>query len=155
MYCWAVSGRKQQKAIARYQALRTEVMELSPAMAAAMLSGLDLQLVVTGQYTNNKGGACPLLAAKRAGAPLHLQTNFPRTWDLFCQLKSSKKARAASRHELSMLRMLLAERTMPAEERSTADHKPSFRPPRPRRLAPAVDWQAEFAALCELSASAA
>ena len=145
MYCWAVSGRKQQKAVARYQALRTEVMELSPAMAAAMLSGLDRQLVVTGQYTDNKGGACPLLAAKRAGAPLHLQTNFPRTWDLFCQLKSSKKARAASRHEL----------TMPAEERSTADHKPSFRPPRPRRLAPAVDWQAEFAALCELSASAA
>lgn len=139
---------------------------MSPAMASAMLSGLDAQHIVTGQYTDNKGGACPLLAANRAGGPLHIETNFPRTWDLFCGLRSRRQARKATRHELKMLRLLLEERLMPSSERSVANKpyettpkkptkakKPHFSPPRSRRVGDSLDLDRELQELQEQSKS--
>lgn len=142
-------SRSQSKAVSRYQALRSEVMSLSPAMAAAMLDGIGRQRVVTGQYTDGDGGACPLLAANRAGAPLHRLTNFPKTWDAFCGLRHARQARPASPHELHMLRLLLEARLMPAGERTTSPQPrtPRFTAPRPRRLERSVDWQAELSSL--------
>jgi len=143
-------SRSQIKAISRYQALRQEVTSLSPAMAAAMLSGLTNQPLVTGQYTDGEGGTCPLLAANRAGAPLAQQTNFPSTWDLFCGLKSSRQARPATTHEIHILTLLLQARVMPVEEIMPSlapQTKPRFMAPRPRRIQPAIDWQGELSQL--------
>lgn len=141
---------------------------MSPAMASAMLSGLDAQQIVTGQYTDNMGGACPLLAANRAGGPLHIETNFPRTWDLFCGLSSHRQARKATRHELKMLRLLLEERLMPPSERAIEGKPPSIELPRPkptrepyfsppmgRRVGDRESLQAELRELTEASKSLA
>lgn len=128
-------------------------MSLSPAMASAMLSGIDSQHVVTGQYTDGDGGACPLLAANRAGAPLHQVTSFPKIWDHFCGLSSYRQARKATRHELHMLKMLLMARVMPASERvldikpAMPEHTPRFRPPRSRKLGQEADWQQQLSEL--------
>lgn len=144
-----LSVRKQRKAVARYQVLRSEVMRMSPAVASAMLQGIKGFTVVTGQYTDNQGGACPLLAANRSGAPLHVQTNFPTCWDYFCGLTSARKARQASRHEVHMLELLLEEKLMPVSERGGTEmpvvpHTPRFTAPRKRRLPGQQEWQREL-----------
>lgn len=141
-------SRRHKQAVSRYQALRAEVMSLSPAMAAAMLDGIHRQTVVTGQYTDGKGGACPLLAANRAGAPLHHQTNFPQSWDVFCGLTHRRQSRPATAHEIHMLQLLLEARLMPQGERQPKTRRePRFIAPRPRRLEHTVDWQAELSEL--------
>ena len=129
---------RHRKAIVRYRSLRNEVSRLSPAMAAAMLSGLDQQPVVVGQYSDGSGGACPLLAGQRAGGPLNHSTRFPDIWDAFCKVRSYRKARKASRHELVMLRMLLNEHLMPLGERSML---PTSIPEAPAPIG--IDWESE------------
>jgi len=113
-----LAARRNRKAVKRYHTLRSEVQNMSPALAGAMLSSLDEMTIVTGQYTDSKGGACPLLAAWRSSKhTVQLEHTFPLVWDVFCGLRSWRQARPATKHEVGILRMLLQERIMPVGER--------------------------------------
>ena len=120
-----LSKRKTRQAAQRYHLLRDEVQNMPLGMAGAMLSSLDEMRIVTGQYTDSKGGSCPLLAAWQSSKyTVKLQHTFPATWDVFCGITHSRQARPATPHEIRMLRMLLEERLMPPGERPLVDQAP-------------------------------
>ena len=116
-------SRKTKRAAQNYHVLRNEVQNMPMGMASAMLTSLTRQTIVTGQYTDSRGGACPLLAAWRAGA-VKLEHSFPMSWDVFCGLKNPKQARKCTPHEVGILRMLLEERLFPLGERSAPMSSP-------------------------------
>ena len=122
-----LSKRKARQAAQRYHLLRNEVQNMPLGLAGAMLSSLDEMRIVTGQYTDSNGGSCPLLAAWQSSKhTVALKHTFPGTWDVFCGVSHPRQARPATRHEITMLRMLLQERIMPLGERSLVDQTPDL-----------------------------
>lgn len=120
-----LSKRKARQATQRYHFLRQEVQDMPLGMAGAMLQSLDEMTIVTGQYTDSRGGSCPLLAAWQSSKyTVTLKHTFPATWDVFCGVNHPRKARPATPHEVRMLRMLLEERLMPPGERPLVDQLP-------------------------------
>lgn len=154
-----ILSRRTRKAAQRYHFLRSEVQKMSPAFAGAMLSSLEETTIVAGQYTDNQGGACPLLAAARASHhTVRLQNSFPVVWDVFCGIKKAGQGRKATRHEIGILRMLLEERLMPLGERRVSTGDPEIPMTALPQQAPAeatgeeswsCDWEQELALLVE------
>jgi hypothetical protein len=70
----------------------------------AMLEAARQERIVTGAYTDNRGGACPLLAAHRRGGRTNAPS-FADAWDAFTGATESRPAKPA---EIATLRTLLA-----------------------------------------------
>jgi hypothetical protein len=83
--------------------LQTAIECLPRATRIAMLDGIRTRPIVTGAYTDNRGGVCPMLAAHRSGGRTSL-LSFARSWDEFAR---SKRVRRATRRELRVLEDLL------------------------------------------------
>jgi len=127
--------RRQLHAAERYRQLRATVYEMPLAIAAAMLSGLEsTDTLRVGEYSDGDG-ACPILLAHRNGAPAR-PTRFAQAWDAFCGVERYEKRRAATPHEVRMLRLLLQQRIMPSTERRLRPSTPA--PVRPAVPAPAA-----------------
>jgi hypothetical protein len=90
----------------------------------AMLKAARHDRIVTGAYTDSRGGACPLLAAHRRGG----RTNAPRFADAWDAYTGATRPRPATQAELAALRMFLAA-SLPKPE-------PKVQPARPERPAP-------------------
>jgi hypothetical protein len=88
-----------------------------------MLEAARNDRIVTGAYTDNRGGACPLLAAHRRGG----RTNAPAFADAWDAFTGATRARAAKPAEIAVLRTLLAATLPPA---------PQPEPAAPKRPAP-------------------
>lgn len=85
--------------------LRQAIDALPVATRAAMLEGIGHQPVVTGGYTDGDGGACPMLAAHRAGSRVTFLP-FHRAWDTFCGAQGPR--RATRRERIALVAMLEA-----------------------------------------------
>jgi hypothetical protein len=127
--------------------LREAVEGLAPETRRAMLAGIRNQKIVAGAFTDNRGGACPMLAAHRAGSRTPA-LEFADAWDSFTGTKApwyrrACKARPATDEELYALASLL-ERSIrhdpapPAPAASAAsDPAPPAEAPEPRAGDPA------------------
>ena len=93
----------------------------------AMLEAARHDRIVTGAYTDNRGGACPLLAAHRRGG----RTNAPAFADAWDAFTGARKARPAKPAEIATLRTLLAA-TLPKPEPKPEPAAPERRAPRHR-----------------------
>ena len=79
--------------------LRRAIDRLPAPTREAMLEGIRANPIVTGAYTDNNGGICPMLAAHRhGGRTTHLA--FARSWDA---LAGDKRVRRATERELRIL----------------------------------------------------
>jgi hypothetical protein len=83
--------------------LETAIECLPRASREAMLEGIRTRPIITGAYTDNRGGICPMLAAHRGGGRTSL-LSFARSWDAFAR---AKRVRRATRRELRVLEDLL------------------------------------------------
>src|SRR5262245_29620480 len=83
--------------------LQTALECLPRTTRVAMLDGIRTRPIVTGAYTDNHGGVCPMLAAHRSGGRTSL-LSFARSWDEFAR---AKRVRRATRRELRVLDDLL------------------------------------------------
>ncbi len=79
--------------------LRRAIDRLPLSTREAMLEGIRSNPIVTGAYTDNNGGICPMLAAHRHGGRT-TQLAFARSWDAFA---GSKRVRRATQRELRVL----------------------------------------------------
>jgi hypothetical protein len=98
----------------------------------AMLDGIGRGRIIVGGYTDRQGGVCPMLAAHRNGGRTSLMA-FARAWDRYT---GARRARPATRHELTTLRAML-------EGSILDDALPSLRDvPRPRKRdhVPGLAW---------------
>jgi hypothetical protein len=82
----------------------------------AMLDAIATGRIIAGAYTDRQGGVCPMLAAHRNGGRTSL-ASFARAWDRYT---GARRARAATRHELTALRAML-EASIEMEEPSLHD----------------------------------
>src|SRR5206468_11957414 len=71
----------------------------------AMLAAAEAEHLIAGGYTDDGGGACPMLAAHRRGARDYCR-GFPRAWDRFT---GATRPRPATPRELEILKALLQE----------------------------------------------
>jgi hypothetical protein len=62
--------------------LRRTVDELPLHVRIAMFDGVRRDLIITGAYTDDRSGVCPMLAAHRRGAR-HSHPAFAEVWDAF------------------------------------------------------------------------
>lgn len=70
-----------------------------------MLEALGNDELIVGAYTDRRGRTCPMLAAHRRGARIHVG-DFPRAWDAFA---GARRPRLATSRELEILRAMLEE----------------------------------------------
>lgn len=82
--------------------LRRSIDVLPERTRKAMLIGLDNNTVITGAFSGG-GGACPMLAAHRAGGRTSV-CSFPEAWDRFTGVHGRSIIRAATQYELQTLR---------------------------------------------------
>jgi hypothetical protein len=82
----------------------------------AMLEGIRTNEIIVGAYTDRDGGVCPMLAAHRCGGRTNF-ISFARAWDRFA---GAKRARAATRREVSVLENQL-EASIMADDSTYAD----------------------------------
>ncbi len=68
-----------------------------------MLEGIRTNRIVSGAYTDGRGGICPMLAAHRHGGRVTLLA-FARSWDAFTR---TRRVRRATARELRTLEDLL------------------------------------------------
>jgi len=108
--------------------LRTAIDCLPLNTREAMLEAIATGRIIAGAYTDRQGGVCPMLAAHRNGGRTSL-ASFARAWDRYT---GARRARAATRHELTALRSML-EASIEMEEPSLHDV------PRPQPSYP-VGW---------------
>ena len=92
--------------------LREAVEALPAETRRAMLTGIRRHKIVAGAYTDNRGGACPMLAAHREGSRTPALA-FADAWDQFTgttarSLGHTCKSRPATDEELYALASLLA-----------------------------------------------
>ena len=104
--------------------LQAAVRGLPLRTRRAMLEAARHDRIITGAYTDSRGGACPLLAAHRRGGRT-TAPSFADAWDAFT---GAKKPRAATHAELATLRMFLAA-SLPRPE-------PKPQPAQPERVSP-------------------
>ena len=69
----------------------------------AMLDGIAAGRIIVGASVDRDGGVCPMLAAHRNGGRTSL-ASFARAWDRYT---GAKRARPATRRELTTLRVML------------------------------------------------
>jgi len=69
-----------------------------------MLSGIAVNDIIVGAYTDRQGGVCPMLAAHRNGGRTSL-ASFAKAWDRYTGARG--RARAATPRELNTLRAML------------------------------------------------
>ena len=108
----------------RQAELLAAVRSLPLRTREAMLEAARHDRIVTGAYTDNRGGACPLLAAHRRGGRSDAPS-FAEAWDAFTGATKPRRAKPA---ELATLRTLLAA-SLPKPE-------PKPEPAAPERSAP-------------------
>jgi hypothetical protein len=104
--------------------LRTAIDCLPLRTREAMLEAIATGRIIAGAYTDRQGGVCPMLAAHRNGGRTSL-ASFARAWDRYT---GARRARAATRHELTALRSML-EASIEMEEPSLHDvprQQPSY-----------------------------
>jgi hypothetical protein len=92
----------------------------------AMLEAARHDRIVTGAYTDSRGGACPLLAAHRRGGRTNAP-NFAEAWDAYTR---ADQPRPATPIELATLRTFLAA-SLPQPK-----PEPKAQPAAPQRTAP-------------------
>jgi len=80
--------------------LRLAIDCLPSRTRIAMLEGIHANEIIVGAYTDRDGGVCPMLAAHRCGGRTNF-ISFARAWDRFA---ASKRARPATRREVTILR---------------------------------------------------
>jgi hypothetical protein len=81
--------------------LRLAIDCMPVATREAMLRGVrDSERVIIGAYVDDRGGACPMLAAHRCGGRTDFLT-FARSWDRFTRAKQGR--RVATPRELRIL----------------------------------------------------
>jgi hypothetical protein len=81
--------------------LRLAIDCMPVATREAMLQGVrDSERVIVGAYVDDRGGACPMLAAHRCGGRTDFLT-FARSWDRFTRAKHGR--RVATPRELRIL----------------------------------------------------
>jgi hypothetical protein len=81
--------------------LRLAIDCMPVATREAMLQGVrDSERVIIGAYVDDRGGACPMLAAHRCGGRTDFLT-FARSWDRFTRAKRGR--RVATPRELRIL----------------------------------------------------
>lgn len=81
--------------------LRLAIDCMPVATREAMLRGVrDSERVIIGAYVDDRGGACPMLAAHRCGGRTDFLT-FARSWDRFTRAKDGR--RVANSRELRIL----------------------------------------------------
>jgi hypothetical protein len=82
--------------------LRRTVEALPRHSREAMLRGIDSNRIITGAYTDSRGGICPMLAAHRNGGRRGTDlSGFAIAWDFFTR---PSKPRRATRREVAALR---------------------------------------------------
>lgn len=122
--------------------LRNAIDSLPVDTRKAMLAGVRRQPVVAGAYTDNDGGACPMLAAHRAGSRVAL-TTFARSWDAFAR---ARRVRRATTREVRILEAQLKASILadtPVDLQAAIDEHQATR--RRRTPADAVDFGAAIA----------
>lgn len=82
--------------------LRRSIDVLPERTRKAMLIGLGNNTVITGAFSGG-GGACPMLAAHRAGGRTSV-CSFPEAWDTFTGVAGRNIIRAATEYEIQILR---------------------------------------------------
>ena len=70
-----------------------------------MLAGVESNRIIVGAYTDRKGGVCPMLAAHRNGGRTSL-ASFAHAWDRYTGVRG-RRARAATKRELTTLKTML------------------------------------------------
>ena len=109
-----------------------------------MLDGVRELPIIAGAYSDGRGGVCPMLAARRRGAPTG-QIAFARAWDRF--VGGGRAPRRVGDRELAVLVAHL-EASLAAEAvdlgAAIRDHQGLVRA---RRAASAEDWASVFARL--------
>ncbi len=82
--------------------LRRSIDLLPERTRKAMLVGLENNTVITGAFSG-AGGACPMLAAHRAGGRTSA-CSFPEAWDRFTGVAGRRIVRPATEYEVQILR---------------------------------------------------
>ena len=82
--------------------LRRSIDVLPERTRKAMLIGLGNNTVITGAFSAGNG-ACPMLAAHRAGGRTSA-CSFPQAWDTFCGVAGRQIVRPATEYEVQILR---------------------------------------------------
>jgi hypothetical protein len=82
--------------------LRRSIDVLPERTRRAMLVGLQSNTVITGAFSG-AGGACPMLAAHRAGGRTSA-CSFPEAWDRFTGVAGRHIIRPATEYEIQILR---------------------------------------------------
>ena len=83
--------------------LRRSIDVLPERTRKAMLIGLGNNTVITGAFSGGGDGACPMLAAHRAGGRTTV-CSFPQAWDMFCGVAGRNIIRPATEYEVQILR---------------------------------------------------
>ncbi len=82
--------------------LRRSIDVLPERTRKAMLVGLGNNTVITGAFAASKDGACPMMAAHRAGGRTSCCT-FPEAWDKFTGVYGRHIVREATPYEVQIL----------------------------------------------------
>ena len=83
--------------------LRRSIDVLPERTRKAMLVGLGSNTVITGAFSGGGDGACPMLAAHRAGGRTSA-CSFPEAWDRFTGVAGRHIVRPATEYEVQILR---------------------------------------------------
>jgi hypothetical protein len=118
-----IQGRVERR---RLRALNQAVRQLSVEARQAMLDALQSDELIFGAYTDRSGRTCPMLAAHRRGAKVHVG-DFPRAWDAF---GGARRPRPATPRELEILGAMLEE-SVNTSRRRAAPHSPAPAAPDP------------------------
>jgi hypothetical protein len=93
--------RKRRTSSSPIERLRLAIDCLPLATREAMLAGVcSSERVLVGAYTDGRGGACPMLAAHRAGGRTDF-ISFAKAWDRFARCGGA--SRAATEREVRIL----------------------------------------------------
>jgi hypothetical protein len=108
----------------RTHALNKTIHALPLRTRQAMLAAAEAEQLIAGGYTDDGGGACPMLAAHRRGARDYCR-GFPRAWDRFT---GATRPRPATPRELEILKALLQESIVTAAPGPVPADPPKSRP---------------------------
>jgi hypothetical protein len=116
---------REERAQRRLHALNRSVQALPLSTRRAMLAAAEAEQLIAGGYTDDGGGACPMLAAHRRGARDYCR-GFPRAWD---QFTGATRPRPATARELEILKALLQESIATAAPAPVPGRPTTPRPP--------------------------
>ena len=124
--------------------LRRSIDVLPERTRKAMLIGLGNNTVITGAFSAGNG-ACPMLAAHRAGGRTSA-CSFPQAWDAFCGVAGRQIVRPATEYEVQILRREIEASLQPGPPSMfaevIAEHQATVEA-RQRETSIEEQWQAE------------